>query len=255
MTNSIWQATIQNDSGDIISGAQIDVVDENTGLPALIYSSRAGAALTNPFFATAEGFAQFYAAAGEYRITATNTGTSEAQTWRYERLGDAGAKDTGTGATQVPTNADLPTFGTAAEADVQATPTDSAAGRLLNNETTEIGGFINYTGANLNPNVFGGIGANDRLISSRANGSTLIDFYVDVDYVNTPTLNSITSTFAIQDKGGNVINSGITSANISVNSLSSNKQLIIRVTGLTLTIGTDYVLVSETASSKIVVNT
>jgi hypothetical protein len=96
MTNSIWQATIQNDAGDIIPGAEITVVDENTGLNATIYSSRGGAALANPFFANSNGFAQFYAPSGTYRVTAENTGTGETQTWRYIDLGDAASRDVGT---------------------------------------------------------------------------------------------------------------------------------------------------------------
>jgi len=101
MTNSIWQATIQNDAGDIVPGAEITVVDEGTGLNATIYSSRGGAALANPFFADANGFAQFYAAAGTYRVTAENTGTGETQTWRYIDLGDAASRDVGTSAGQL----------------------------------------------------------------------------------------------------------------------------------------------------------
>ena len=75
MTNSVWQATIQNAAGDIVPGAEITVIDEGTGLNAVIYSSKAGAALTNPFNADAGGFAQFYSGPGEYRITAHDLGT------------------------------------------------------------------------------------------------------------------------------------------------------------------------------------
>jgi hypothetical protein len=72
------------------------VVDENTGLPATIFSSIGGAALTNPFFADSEGFAQFYAASGTYRVTANDTGTGQSITWRYIRFGDAASRDVGT---------------------------------------------------------------------------------------------------------------------------------------------------------------
>ena len=79
-----WQATIVTEAGDIQPGAQVDVVLESTGLvPAGgIWSNRAGSsALANPFFADANGFAQFYAAPGEYRITATGVGGT--RVWRY----------------------------------------------------------------------------------------------------------------------------------------------------------------------------
>jgi len=56
-------------------------------------------------------------------------------------------------------NVDFADLGTAAEADVQTSPTDATAGRLLNNETTHIGGNVNYTVANYQPEVSGtGIG-------------------------------------------------------------------------------------------------
>lgn len=73
-------------------------------------------------------------------------------------FGTAAEADTGAGASQVPLNSDLPTFGTAAEADVQASPTDATAGALLNNETTHIGGNLNYTEANYQPETVNGIG-------------------------------------------------------------------------------------------------
>lgn len=82
----IWQATIQNAQGDIVPGAQISVVDEGTGLLATIYSTRTGGAQVNPFLAGSDGFAQFYAPAGTYRITAKNLSTLEERVWRYVRL-------------------------------------------------------------------------------------------------------------------------------------------------------------------------
>ena len=54
-------------------------------------------------------------------------------------------------------------LGTAATLDVQTTPTDTTAGALLNNETTSIGGQVNYTGANFQPDIVNGIGVAKRL--------------------------------------------------------------------------------------------
>lgn len=98
MTLSVFQATITNENGDILPGAEVSVILESTGLAATIYSTRGGAALSNPFFADASGFAQFYANAGEYRIVATSGVFS--RTWRYVRLGSGGATDVGTAATK-----------------------------------------------------------------------------------------------------------------------------------------------------------
>ena len=80
-----WQATIVEANGDVVPGAEIEVVLESTGLPAAIFSDRNGnVPMGNPFFTGPDGFAQFYAAAGEYRITATGPGGT--RTWRYEVL-------------------------------------------------------------------------------------------------------------------------------------------------------------------------
>jgi len=107
MALSAWQATIVNESGDVIPSASIEVIDKGTGLAATIYSNSGGASLGNPFPANAGGFGRFYANAGTYNITASDSGSGFSETWNDVRLGDAQAKDTGTGSSQVPTNANL----------------------------------------------------------------------------------------------------------------------------------------------------
>jgi len=107
MANSAWQGTIQNSTGDIVVGAEISVYDEGTGTLATIFSDIGGAALSNPFFSDSNGFAQFYAGAGQYRITATESGSGLSQTWRHVRLGSGGSTDTGTASDEVPLNSDL----------------------------------------------------------------------------------------------------------------------------------------------------
>lgn len=90
MSLPIWQATITNANGDVTPGAEIEVIDEATGLAPAggLFSNRAGTfELTNPFFADSNGFASFYAAPGEYSISATDVGTSENRTWRFVILG------------------------------------------------------------------------------------------------------------------------------------------------------------------------
>jgi len=93
MALPIWQRTITTEAGDVIPGAEVEVVNEATGLAADIFSNRAGTTpRTNPFFTGANGFAQFYAAPGEYRITAT--GPTGSITWRWNVLpGTAAAQD------------------------------------------------------------------------------------------------------------------------------------------------------------------
>ena len=109
MTSPVWQATVTDDTGDVLPGAQIDVVIESTGTDATLFSNRSGTtSLSNPFFADSEGFAQFYTDAGAYRITATASGGGTTRTWRYVSLFDFDA-NVGTAAGEVPLNSDLGT--------------------------------------------------------------------------------------------------------------------------------------------------
>nr|AKH46262.1 hypothetical protein P12026_20 [uncultured marine virus] len=110
MTLSVFQSSVVNNSGDVQGGAEIEVVNEANGLPANLYSTRAGAATTNPMFADADGFFRFYTEAGEYRITATSGPFSK--TFRYVRVGDSGGKD----ASRVARGGDFMTYGGAANA-------------------------------------------------------------------------------------------------------------------------------------------
>jgi len=107
MTSPVWQATVTDDTGDVLPGAQIDVVIESTGTDATLFSNRAGTtSLSNPFFADSEGFAQFYTDPGAYRITATASGGGTTRTWRYVSLFDFDA-NVGTAAGEVPLNSSL----------------------------------------------------------------------------------------------------------------------------------------------------
>ena len=80
-----WQRTVVTQAGDVVPNAEVQVVVEATGLDADIFSDRDGNnAKSNPFFTGSNGLAEFYAAPGEYRVTAT--GPSGTITWRYEVL-------------------------------------------------------------------------------------------------------------------------------------------------------------------------
>lgn len=88
-----WQATIQDDQGNVLPAAQITVRREISGAPlAVLYSDRDGASpIGNPFNADADGFAAFHVAGGSYRIDAVSG--SITRTWRYVPIGLAGESD------------------------------------------------------------------------------------------------------------------------------------------------------------------
>lgn len=64
-----WQATVQDDAGNAIPLAEITVREGGpSGDIATIYSDTTGTAKANPFFATVNGFAQFFAEPGTYYL-------------------------------------------------------------------------------------------------------------------------------------------------------------------------------------------
>ncbi len=183
MSLPVFQATIVNEFGEIIPSPVMTILDESTGQPAILFSDRNGTVplgTNGVFTGGTNGFAQFFAAAGNYRVKAELLSAGFEQTWDFVAMvGDSAFYEVGAGASQIPTNALLPNFGTAAESDtgtgannvptnsdlgtaatkdVQTSPTDTTAGALLNNETTHIGGNLNYTGANYQPEDANGIG-------------------------------------------------------------------------------------------------
>lgn len=144
MTLSTFQASVQDSDGNILPGAQIDVFIESSGARATIYSTRAGAVLSNPFFADADGFFQFYANATEYRITATSGVFS--RTFRYEALGDGAARD------------------------VQVSLTDATVGRVMLTGAFGLGATSLPDQAGLDANAITALGWN--YVSSPINGPT-----------------------------------------------------------------------------------
>ena len=79
---SIYQRTAVTNAGDIIPGAEYTVVNERTGLSLDIFSSRAGAAKSSPYFSDDDGLIQFWTDPGElFRVLAT--GPSGTYTDRY----------------------------------------------------------------------------------------------------------------------------------------------------------------------------
>jgi hypothetical protein len=72
MTLFCGQATVQDEDGNAVAGASVAVRFEGSGLLATLYADKAGLTpLGNPFTSDDNGAAVFYAAAGFYRVTAT----------------------------------------------------------------------------------------------------------------------------------------------------------------------------------------
>lgn len=289
MANSIWQATIQNEAGDIIPGAEITVTDEDTGLPATIFSTIGGAAKSNPFFADSNGFAQFYAGSGTYRVNAEDTGTGQSQLWRYIRFGDSASRDVGTSAGQLMEAGAGGLLGNAAVVNlaaaisggrifqavsgspisgltvfgIQSSTGDGAtAARFMGRgDRAFYEGFGAgatdakelYHSGNLNPNVFGGVALGDYVSVGEALSATVAAFFLPVSLLNAPSSITVLNTFTAENAGGGTVyGSGLTPV---INAASGNKIAYITVSGLSGLVVKDPVyLRQENASSTITVN-
>ncbi len=87
MSIPVFNRTITDAEGNVIPNAQITVVDERTDTLATLFSNRDGdVSKSNPFTADTNGFAQFFAAVGVYRVTAEFGALT--RTWRFESLLD-----------------------------------------------------------------------------------------------------------------------------------------------------------------------
>ena len=96
MSLPVFQATIVNDSGDIIPSAVMTVLDEITGLGLTVYSNRAGTiplGTNGVFTAGTDGFAQFFAPAGNYRVKAEQAASGFEKTWDFVPLVGGSAFD------------------------------------------------------------------------------------------------------------------------------------------------------------------
>jgi len=213
MTSPVWQATVTDDTGDVLPGAQIDVVIESTGTDATLFSNRAGTtSLSNPFFADSEGFAQFYTEPGAYRITATASGGGTTRTWRYVSLFDFDA-NVGTAAGEVPLNSDL---GSASLVD-----TGTAAGEVPLNSTLvpkaggTFTGDITYYGG-------GGVSSNTSYGTLALNSNTVGDSNTAHGYL---ALTANTTGSRNTASGRNALSSNTTGSNNTANgrdALNSN---------------------------------
>jgi hypothetical protein len=88
----VFNATVQDEFGNAISGATVTVkVDDAGGALATLYSDEEGLVpLANPFTSEADGLAQFWADAGTYYIEATS-GADTSDGWTVELGGVGGS--------------------------------------------------------------------------------------------------------------------------------------------------------------------
>lgn len=76
-----WQATVQDEAGNAVFNPVITVYREDGSTLADIFNED-GTSKENPFIGTTEGFAQFWADRGTYRVVGANGGVSE--TWQVD---------------------------------------------------------------------------------------------------------------------------------------------------------------------------
>jgi hypothetical protein len=265
MANSIWQATIQDNNRNNVAGAEIDVFDEVTGLRATIKSTLAGATLTNPFFADADGFAVFYAGPGTYRVTATDTGTGQSKTHRYIPLGNAASRDSGLNINELPDIGDL---GAAAFKAVGTGATDLPQNNNLGDsafkgvgiltgqlptadDLSMVGATQNFTNNNLNSNLFGG-NTGDVVAIGRANTTSSAVFYLPTSNLTIASSITVTGTFDVKRTNLTVVAAGVTPNHSST---SSTKITQINVSGMSgLVVDDPVILTCVNVTSSVLVN-
>lgn len=94
MTLARYQGFVQNNNGDIVPGASVEVISEGPGNPpAILYTDRAGTILAgNPVQSDPEGYYGFHVLGGAYRIHAYKGSFS--REYRYVGIGLAQESDT-----------------------------------------------------------------------------------------------------------------------------------------------------------------
>ena len=141
-------------------------------------------------------------------------------------------------------------LGTAAVEDIQTSPTDATAGRLLNNETTHIGGEINYTGANFKTNVFEANAVGDSPINgSTADTATEISFIVPTSFSVAATDIDVVGQWDIALNTGVVVSPDVTVLISSRSGIGGAKLFVTDAVGLTA--GTSYRLQAGSSNSKV----
>lgn len=94
MARARCNLVIQDEAGNIVDGASVEVRDEATALLPQLYSNRAGTiAIGNPFTATDGADAGFHVVGGAYKITATKA--TFTRIWRFVPIGTNAEVDVG----------------------------------------------------------------------------------------------------------------------------------------------------------------
>tara|TARA_R110000851_G_scaffold15716_1_gene51835 strand:+ start:299 stop:985 length:687 start_codon:yes stop_codon:yes gene_type:complete len=227
MSLPVFQATVVNGTGDLLPAATVTVLVEATGQPAVLYSDRNGTVplgTLGVFSLNAGAFAQFFAAPDNYRVTANDSGSGFSRTWDYVPLvGTAAFVDTGLLTGNVPT------------AD----------------ELSMVGQTVNYTGGNLNPNVFGVSAGNDFIAFGHSASANTAWFLLPASQI--PASIGFAGTFTVGDYAGNAVSggSGITP---TLSGLSSDKGALIQFTGLSISPPAILILKADSPASLITVN-
>tara|TARA_R110000824_G_scaffold224551_1_gene412218 strand:- start:586 stop:1437 length:852 start_codon:yes stop_codon:yes gene_type:complete len=176
MSVPVFQATVVNGTGDLLPAATITVLVEATGQPAVIYSDRNGTVplgTLGVFSVDVDAFAQFFAAPGNYRVTANDSGSGFSRTWDYVVL-----------------------TGTAATADIQTSSTDTTAGALMAVGAFGIASEATQTETDFNASPYNISGAS--VISALASSMT-----------NAPPDKATAGRYAVSMTGGAIAGSQI----------------------------------------------
>lgn len=91
MVYAAYNYTITDETGDLVTGASVEVRRESDNVLATLYSDRAGAsALANPF-TDSTGTGRFHVAGGAYKVTATKGAFT--RSFRFVAIGLAAEQD------------------------------------------------------------------------------------------------------------------------------------------------------------------
>ena len=74
-----WQATVQDEAGNVVVNPSITVYKSDGVTLATIYDE-SGAVMSNPFIGSLEGFVQFWALQGSYKVVGAS-GSDVTQVW------------------------------------------------------------------------------------------------------------------------------------------------------------------------------
>lgn len=86
MTIAQYRAFAQDNTGNVLASASVEVRNESGGALASLFSDRAGSSgMSNPFNADSDGYFEFHVAGGAYKIVVTSGAIT--RTFRYVGIG------------------------------------------------------------------------------------------------------------------------------------------------------------------------